>query len=321
LGLLHELCKTIPQPRNPEGVDKGGQRRLSTADMAFAVTFKVFSTFSGRRFMCDLEDARERGYIDKTPHFNSLYNYLEPESMTPILSDMITRSSLPLAGIETDFAVDSSGFSSSKFVRWFDQKYGVVKREHDWVKAHLICGVKTNIVTAAYVGEQYSADSPQFIPLVRKTRERFTVKEVSADGAYCTYDNFEEVANNGGMPYIAFRSNSTGDQGGTYQKMFHYYGLNRDEYLKFYHKRSNAESTFSMIKAKFGDPVRSKSDTAMRNEVLCKIVCHNICRVIQSTYELGINPVFWGEDPRPDLEPGPETMVTSDELIEAWGWV
>jgi hypothetical protein len=41
-----------------------------------------------------------------------------------------------------------------------------------------------------------------------------------------------------------------------------------------------------MIKAKFRDHVRSKSDVAMVNEVLAKIVCHNICVLIQETYEL-----------------------------------
>jgi len=50
-----------------------------------------------------------------------------------------------------------------------------------------------------------------------------------------------------------------------------------------------------MIKAKFGDHVRSKTDVAMMNECLCKIICHNICCLIQESYELGISADFWGE--------------------------
>jgi hypothetical protein len=50
-----------------------------------------------------------------------------------------------------------------------------------------------------------------------------------------------------------------------------------------------------MLKAKFGDGVRSKTDVAMRNEVLCKILSHNICCLISAMYELGIDPVFWGQ--------------------------
>ena len=43
-----------------------------------------------------------------------------------------------------------------------------------------------------------------------------------------------------------------------------------------------------MIKMKFGGAVRSKTPTAQVNEVLAKILCHNICVLIQSFYELGI---------------------------------
>jgi hypothetical protein len=47
-----------------------------------------------------------------------------------------------------------------------------------------------------------------------------------------------------------------------------------------------------MIKAKFGDCVRSKTTVAMKNEALCKILCHNICYLIQAMHELGIRPSF-----------------------------
>jgi hypothetical protein len=37
----------------------------------------------------------------------------------------------------------------------------------------------------------------------------------------------------------------------------------------------------------------------MKNEVLCKVLCHNICCLIHSHCELGIEPVFWpGEKPQ-----------------------
>jgi hypothetical protein len=60
-------------------------------------------------------------------------------------------------------------------------------------------------------------------------------------------------------------------------------------------KRSNVESTFHMIKAKFGDRLRGKTQTAQINEALCKVLAHNLCCVIQSIYELGIEPTFWEE--------------------------
>jgi hypothetical protein len=40
----------------------------------------------------------------------------------------------------------------------------------------------------------------------------------------------------------------------------------------------------------------SKTDTAMTNEVLCKILCHNLTCLIQEQETLGIAPIFWKDE-------------------------
>lgn len=50
-----------------------------------------------------------------------------------------------------------------------------------------------------------------------------------------------------------------------------------------------------MIKANFGAARCSKTDVAQVDELLCKVLCHNLCCVIQSMYELGVEPDF-GQD-------------------------
>ncbi len=78
-----------------------------------------------------------------------------------------------------------------------------------------------------------------------------------------------------------------------WHQMFHYYQFKRDEFLRHYHRRSNVETTFHMIKSKFGTKIRSKTAVAQTNEVLCKVLCHNLCVLVQSAYELGIEATFW----------------------------
>jgi transposase len=290
--LLHDLCKGVPEPERPDS--RRGRKPTSLADQVFACAFKVYSTFSGRRFNCDLQDAIDKRYMAGTMAANKLCCFLDSEELTPILQALIVESSLPLKAVETVFAPDSTGFSTSRFVRWFDEKYGVSRSGREWVKAHAICGVKTNIVTAITIEGRDANDCPQFRPLVEKTAENFTVKEVSADKAYLSQENLELVERLGGTAFVPFKSNSTPrEPGSLWEKMFGYYQFRREEFLKHYHTRSNAESTFSMVKAKFRDHVRSRSDAAMKNEVLCKFLCHNICVLIQSQCELGIEPVFW----------------------------
>ncbi|MFZ3168411.1 MAG: transposase [Candidatus Methanoperedens sp.] len=63
-------------------------------------------------------------------------------------------------------------------------------------------------------------------------------------------------------------------------------------FMEHYHKRSNVETVFHMIKSKFKDNLRSKDKVGQTNELLLKILCHNICVVIQEMFELGINPQF-----------------------------
>ncbi len=52
--------------------------------------------------------------------------------------------------------------------------------------------------------------------------------------------------------------------------------------------------------------MRSKTDVAMKNEVLAKCVCHNICCLIQSMHEFGVDPACWAEPmklPAREVEP------------------
>lgn len=289
--LLSALCANIVEPP----AKPNGGLRNSYSDMLFAIVFKVYSTVSGRRFMTDLNDAREKGYITKACHFNSVFNYLEMENLTSVLKEMIKHSSLPLAGLERDFAVDSSGFSTSNYVCWFDEKYGKERTQNVWIKAHLMCGVKTHIVTSVEITGKDANDSPLLPGLVKETAKNFTLNEVSADKGYSGLDNHEAIAKAGAVPYIAFKTDATGGVGGMFQQMYHFYQYNRDAFLASYHKRSNVESVFNMIKAKFSTRLRSKGDTAQINEALCKVLCHNLCVLIQSMFELGIVPTFCGE--------------------------
>ena len=87
-----------------------------------------------------------------------------------------------------------------------------------------------------------------------------------------------------------------------------YFTFNRGTILEHYHKRSNVESAFSMIKAKFGGAVRPKTPVAQVNEVLCKVLGHNICVLIQSIYELGLEPVFWRFEAKESVAPKQFTL-------------
>ncbi|HZZ79735.1 MAG TPA: transposase [Gemmataceae bacterium] len=291
LSLLQDLCRGIQAP--PPA--KTGRKPLPLADAIFGACYKVYSGFSARRFMTDMRGAVADGYCKSAMAYNSILKVTENADIAPILKSMIQESSRPLSTVELDFACDSTGFMTTRYERWFDYKYGKPKAKQEWVKLHFTTGVKTNVITAVVIKDKNAADTTQLPDMAKETRKTFKIREFSADMAYGSSANFEAIAATGGMGYIPFKSNATGGAGGLYEKMFHYFNFKRDEFLTHYHKRSNAESTVSMIKRKFGDSVRSKTDAAMVNETLMKVVCHNIVVLIHEMYELGIEPVFWSE--------------------------
>lgn len=288
MELLKELAFKI---RDPEPQTKG-RPRISLGEVVFAVCLKSYCTLSGRRVMTDLRYATEKGYLSKTPHFNSLYNYLDNPKLTNILKELITFTSLPFAAVEQDFAVDSSGFTTATYTRWYDHKYGQ-KPRGEWVKAHIMCGVKTHTITAVEIWDRHTHDTKPFPYLLHTTAQNFAIKEVSGDKAYCSIANHDFVEDVGATPFFAFKINSKiNSDPGMWTKMFHYFHLNQEDFLRHYHKRSNVETTFSMVKAKFGGSVRSKTETARINECLCKLLCHNICVFIKEMHELGIDIRF-----------------------------
>jgi transposase len=153
-------------------------------------------------------------------------------------------------------------------------------------------------VTAVEISDKYKNDTNYFKPLVDATARNFKMREVSADKAYLSRGNLQAAVDVNAVPYIPFKSNSSGTntrQTRLWQQMWHYFSFNQERFMRSYHKRSNVETTFMMIKAKFGDSLRSKTERAQINEALCKVLCHNICCLIHSMYELGLQPKFYAQ--------------------------
>ncbi len=290
-SLLHELCKGISESTET----KMGRPRLPIRDGIFCAVFKVYSQLSSRRFASDLCDAHAKGYISKVPHFNPVLRVFDTEGTTEILTSLIEQSAAPLAALETKFAIDSTAFSGSKFDRWYDTKFeqAIPKCNRAWVKAHCSVGCLTNVVTAVTITDKDGGDSPMLEPLMRTTMERFSIVDLCADKAYLSVANLQLIEDQGINSFIPFKvSNTKAKYPGAWNKAFHFFNLHREEFLQRYHARSNVESTFSAIKRKFGDSVKAKNDLAMRNEVLAKILCHNLCCLIHAIEEFNIDPSF-----------------------------
>jgi hypothetical protein len=128
-----------------------------------------------------------------------------------------------------------STISARRFATCLDVKYGTKEDRRMWLKLHLMCGNKTNIVTSVEVSDGYAHDYPYFKGLVDRTADAgFTLKEVSTDKGYLGASNMLATLQHGAIPYIPFKTNAVGDSRSTYgakselwTRMFHFYSLHR----------------------------------------------------------------------------------------------
>jgi len=294
--LLHELCAGVNEPTQPFG-----RPAFTMADMLFAMVLKVYSKQPARKFVDQLGRLHEGGLISKVPCYNSILHYFELETITPHLRDLVVESSKVMAGVETVFAVDSTGFSIRRLGPWMGTRFEKHKlaERRSWIKVHVMCGVVTKIVTAVEVSKGNAGDSPFFKLLYKTTAANFEIREVLADKAYSSLENMRLVSKGKGILFSPFKNNANPEhrtRDPLWKFLYHLFSMNLSWFYEHYHQRSNVESVFSMIKRKFGEYLRSRTYTAQVNEALCKVLCHNLCVINDCMFQMDLEPEFWAQN-------------------------
>lgn len=291
--LLDDLLNVIQEPAH-----SNGRPPVPIRDLIFCSCIKSYNNFSARRISSDLQHAKDMGFVKVVPHYNTLLAFLNNQFLSDLLNQLITITALPLKSVETDFALDSSGFGSYQYERWvrvrFQRALGNEYSKRNYVKAHIAVGTTTQIITAVEVTEGNASDTKQLPLLVNRTHENFEPKRWTADKAYSSRKNMQLIGSLEAMPFIAFKNNSTGTSKGSpiWNAMFTYFQMYREQFDKFYHRRNLIESTFSIVKRKYGEFLRCKNFDAQKNEVLLKCLCHNISQLVEEIYQNGINVKF-----------------------------
>ena len=297
--MVGELLKELLDLVEIKSIQKTGRPQTSIKDILFCMVLKVYFGKSAGLINSTLRTYQKLGYIQKVPSKATLMNYFNDKRLLKLLPKLIELSALPISRFEeiqeVSFAVDSSGFSTSKFGRWFDHKYDKEIEKREYRKGHIMIGTKTNIVTSVIATDQFGADSPQLKYLVKQTKINFSVKEVSADKAYSSKENLQIIDDIGAMGLIPFKSNAKPKRnvGHIWNRMYAYCQNKPEDFFTKYHKRSNVETAFFMIKQKFGGSLWTKNILANFVEIYCKILCHNLCCLNTAYHKFDLKSTFW----------------------------
>lgn len=285
LNIINEAINQLEFPKTKAN----GRPRYCLGDMIRCCLVKTYNQFSYRRSMQDIKLLEMLKYIPKTPHFNTINNYLSSEKITIPLYELVKITSLPLKDFETDFASDSTGFSSHNRDRWIKVRLDWAQHR-EYKKLNVMSGVLTNVITSCRVINGTYHDSPDFKSLLTDTVRGFNVRIVTGDGAYASRENAQAVEDIGARPFLKPKKGSRALSLGypAWNRMIRLFKDNKPLFLAYYHRRSNVESTFHALKRKFGNYLFSMDDQAQINEVLCKVVCYNVSVLVHSIFELNI---------------------------------
>ena len=125
-----------------------------------------------------------------------------------------------------------------------------------------------------------------------------SVRELSADKAYSSVDNHNVMESLNVEAFVPFKVNAVVNHKAPVWSRHHVEFLtNQDKFLASYHRRSNVETIFAMMKARFGASVASRLPIAQVNEVLAMCVAHNLCCLVKAIFTAGLAPAFWQDAP------------------------
>jgi len=102
-----------------------GRPRLSLKETVFCSVQKVYLTLSSRRAHSLFDHAVERDQINHSPHFNAVSKLLNREDLEPVLHKILQLTAQPLITVEQSFAIDCSGFRTTSYNEYANQKYNL----------------------------------------------------------------------------------------------------------------------------------------------------------------------------------------------------
>lgn len=257
-----------------------GRKTMPIKDMMLCIAMQQYMNISARRLMSDMYMLYKLGHIKRVPNYNTVQKFYMNDEVTRLLKILIENTAKIFADYESDFAVDSSGFGTHVFERWFNIK-SCDDRRRSYKKIHIIVGVKTQIIASVIVTDAGTNDSKMLRPLLMGTVKNFDIKDIVADKSYTSRDNLRLIHSLGGDAYIPFKSNSSEKSRGTmlWNRKIKEYKDDHDLFYDHYNKRQNVESAFSAIKKRFGHRLQSKNGVSQTNEILMRCLLYNLCIV------------------------------------------
>lgn len=141
-------------------------------------------------------------------------------------------------------------------------------------KLTVLCHTRSYLWLAAEVSRGPSNDSPDFAPTVMEAATRVALDQVLADAAYDSERHHEFCRRLLGIRSLVTPINMRRTR--KWPRGRHRRALKRRFPRHVYAQRVHVESSFSQDKRQLGSALRARSDEARHQELLLRVVVHNL---------------------------------------------
>lgn len=278
-----------------------GRPSVPIDDAIFCMVLKTYLKATNRKAVSYFEDACKNHFIRKPPQPSTLGKYFGDMEMTNVLDALLHLSARPLGSLEATFAIDSSGFRTTCYDHWNEEKWKRRakgdQKENIWKKMHIVIGVRSNVVVAMKVTDNRGVgigDVSQFDYLMRDVSNFYSPSIVLGDKAYLSRANFELAQNLGFLMFVPPKKNTIRRAGRavSWREMIVFCEAHPESFDRIYHQRSNVETTFMAMKKRLGETISNKSERGQINELYCKAIAYNISLLANAYFTLGLECPF-----------------------------
>ena len=305
--LVSEAYKRIKERTSPR---KRGPGRPPTdpADIAKTLLLQTYTESSNRVAEGFLLLFREKLDISRHFSYKTIERGYDREAVNKILDEIVVITNESVEGEEETFSFDGTGFSASNKENYADKrqkqnskkgskKSKSVSKEQaadsfpesnsaakkGFSYSVMGIGVQYKLISGISISPDHSVGETTMFPEAfnQTLNCHPNLDGVLGDGIYGCRWITDMVSANHATPHFLPRSNVTFKSRGAMGWYDMLYSLWEDpqEWLERYHMRSISETVNSMVKCRFGAPLRKRLDSRKETETRLKLVGHNIRRV------------------------------------------
>lgn len=286
LPLLARLVRTSPPPYAVRPLGTPGRPPTSPRDIVRFLLLRALGSWSYdevHAILCALPSlARQLGFrrVPAAPTVAAWAPRVPPHYLTHLLGRLARK--IPTEG-RWNLAGDGTGLSLHRWEQWRDPCRGS-GHHRAFLKLHALVVTRAQFpyFLAAHATDDRTNDVTELPTLLAQIPPRRTLGNVVLDRGYISRENARAIAERGGRPVIALRSNITRVKArgvGAWSAMVFDQFRHRREFTCRYRRRAVIEGVFGAFKDRFGSWIRSRRWETQVIELLARTVVWNALAV------------------------------------------